>query len=148
MKHTFIWFCLLVAGFMPAVLLAQDTQDNSDQITKVEKKVTKHLNSYYMIKGAAGITSSSEPQCANIDIDSTKPVQGWTRRYETTGTATIIMQRPCPRLDPQVSDGRQCDSSSASNHTPNYVCHFDVISEIDDQGAVQIVDTRSERVHD
>jgi hypothetical protein len=124
MNRTLVCFCLLVASFMPAVSLAED---NSDQIAKVEKKVTRHLHSYYMTKGVVGIPSSSVPKSVDIDIDSTKAVQGWTRRYETTGTATI---------------------TTAAIHSPNYACHFDVISEIDDEGTVKIVDTQSERVHD
>jgi hypothetical protein len=124
MKLILVCFCLLVASFIPAVSFAQD---NSEQITKVEKKVMKHLNSYYMTKGVVGIPSSSVPEKVDIDIDSTKAVQGWTRRYETTGTATI---------------------TTAPLYSPNYACHFDVISEIDDQGIVRIVDTHSERVHD
>ena len=124
MNRMLVCFCLLVAGFMPAVSLAQDS---SGQIAKVEEKVIRHLHSFYMTKGVVGIPSSAVPNSVDIDIDGTKAVQGWTRRYETTGTATI---------------------TPASIHSPNYACHFDVISEIDDEGAVKIVDTQSERVHD
>jgi hypothetical protein len=126
MKPILVCFCLLVASFMPAVSFAQDNQDNSDQIAKVEKKVTKHLHSYFMTKGVVGIPSSAVPEKVDVDIDTTKAVQGWTRRYETTGTATI---------------------TTAPLYSPNYACHFDVISEIDDEGVVRIVDTRSERIN-
>jgi hypothetical protein len=121
MKRFIIWLCLFISGFIPAVSFAQD---NSQEIEKIEKKVTSKLNSYYMTHGAVGIPSNAQPENVDIDIDSTKPVEGWTRRYETIGTATV---------------------TTAEVDAPNYACHFDVVAEIDNDGVVQILSLDSHR---
>jgi hypothetical protein len=136
MKHVLICFCLLFVGLLPVSSFADDT---SDQIAKVEKKISKKLNSYYVTKGAVGIPSSAEPQSVDIDIDSTKPVEGWTRRYFTVGTATIMTSAS--------AYAPNSPNTSAPTYTRNYACHFEVTTEIDDDGVVQIVGIKSERVN-
>lgn len=115
MKLTIAWISLLFAGFMPAFSYAQDS---SEQITRVEKKVTRYLTSYYMSQGANG--------AVDVDIDTTEAVQGWTGRYITSGTATV---------------------TTAPVYENNYACHFEVTSEIDGNNVVKIIDIKSEKVH-
>lgn len=108
-------------------ITAKDPSDSIDTVKQVEAKVTKHLRSYFMTRSAIGVSSNAQPESVDIDIDSTKPVEGWTQRYETTGTATI---------------------TTASIYAPNYACHFEVTAEIDKNNVVQIIDTKAERIHE
>jgi hypothetical protein len=124
---TLLAFFVLPFGIVSLPVLAQPSSASADPVARVEAKVTTHLQSYFMTRGALGIPSSARPEYVTVDIDTTTPVQGWTRRYLTIGTATVVTK---------------------SVHAPNYACHFEVIAEIDEHDVVRIVDTRSERVHE
>ena len=72
------------------------------------------------------LTATGALPDVTVDIDNTKPVEGWTGRYFITGTATITPE---------------------SEHAKSYTCNFEVMAEIDGNDAVQIIDTQSKRIH-
>ena len=119
-------FFVLSFGIITLPVLAQPSSASADPVARVEARVTRHLESYFMTHDIEGGHSYVRPEDVTVDIDNTKPVEGWTGRYFITGTATITPE---------------------SEHAKSYTCNFEVMAEIDGNDAVQIIDTQSKRIH-
>jgi hypothetical protein len=122
MKTLFAFF-VLSFGLIPLPVVAQPSSDSANPVARLEARVTKHLQSYFLTHDIEG---SVRPEYVTVDIDSTTPIQGWDKRYITIGTATITPE---------------------SEHAKSYTCHFEVTAEIDGNDIVQIIDIQSKRIH-
>lgn len=95
---------------------------DQDTIARVESKVTKHVQSYFLTRPAGG--APAQPYQVLVDITVTRPVEDRPGRYLTTGKATVV-----------YIDGGA-----------NYAAAFEVTTEIDSEGLITITDTKSRRV--
>lgn len=125
MKPLFVFFGLCF-GIVTVPILAEPSSASTDPVARVEARVTSHLQSYFLTHDIESSHSSARPEYINVDIDSTKPIEGWANRYLTTGIATVTPE---------------------SEHAKSYTCHFEVMAEIDGNDVVQIIDTHSKRIH-
>jgi hypothetical protein len=87
-------------------------QPSSDSADTIAMVNTKVTEQLYSYFRARGAVR------VDIAIETTQPIQGWTGRYLVSGTAT-----------------------TTSAHSNQDSCHFEVTAEIDDRGAVRIIDT-------
>ncbi len=124
MKSLFLFFGLYF-GIVTLPIFAQPSSASADPVGRVEARVTRHLGSYFITHDTENSHSCIRPEDVTVEIDTTKPIEGWTGRYLTIGTATITPE---------------------AEHAKSYTCHFEVMAEIDGDNVVQIVDTQSRRM--